>query len=203
MTNCLYIVRHGETVFNRAARMQGRQDHTPLTKSGVEQAISVGEKLLEQLGPKPELDLWASPAGRTRQTMALICDVLDLNYFDVKLDSRLLEIDVGDWSDRPYADILQEIGPFVDMDRRLFTQRPPGGEWYDDVSKRMQSWLGDFDSARPSLVVTHGMAGRVLRGEILNGGEIAPDAPQGSIFHIAEGREQILTPRVVGAMTPA
>ena len=56
MTNCLYIVRHGETVFNRAARMQGRQDHTPLTKSGVEQAISVGEKLLEQLGPEPELD---------------------------------------------------------------------------------------------------------------------------------------------------
>ncbi|MGD8325594.1 MAG: histidine phosphatase family protein [Sphingomonadales bacterium] len=203
MTNCLYIVRHGETVFNRAARMQGRQDHTPLTKSGVEQAISVGEKLLEHLGPKPNLDLWASPAGRTRQTMALICDVLDLNYFDVKLDSRLLEIDVGDWSDRPYAEIHEEIGPFVDMEHRLFTKRPPGGEWYDDVAKRMQSWLGDFDKSRPSLVVTHGMAGRVLRGEILNSGEIAPDAPQGSIFHIAKNREQILTPRVVGAMTPA
>jgi len=203
MTNCLYIVRHGETVFNRAARMQGRQDHTPLTKSGVEQAISVGEKLLEQLGPKPDLDLWASPAGRTRQTMALICDVLGLDYFNVRLDARLLEIDVGDWSDRPYADIFEEIGPFVDMERRLFTKRPPNGEWYDDVARRMQSWISEFETTRPSLVVTHGMAGRVLRGEILNGGEIAADAPQGSIFHIQQDREQILTPRVVGAMTTA
>ena len=47
------------------------------------------------------------------------------------------------------------------------------------------------------------MAGRVLRGEALNTGEIAADAPQGTIFHIAKGREQILTPRHVGAMTTA
>lgn len=208
MTNpkTLYIARHGETVFNKVARMQGRQPHTPLTIAGMEQARAMGEALRDELGVKPDINLWTSSAGRARQTLALITEVLEMDYFTARSDERLVEIDVGYWTDRLYADIHHEIGPFVDPFRRLYTQRPPDGEWYDDIAHRMASWLEELDEERPALVITHGMAGRVLRGLLL-GGEgdpaIADDAPQGTIFRIENGVERAITPKVIGRMTPA
>ncbi|MGB3722274.1 MAG: histidine phosphatase family protein [Pacificimonas sp.] len=200
MTAPLYLARHAETVFNAGARMQGHMGHTPLTRTGIAQAEAMGRALRAELGAKPDIDLWASKAGRTLQTAAIIAEHLERDYFDIRPEERLLEIDVGLWEGRTYADIVAEDGiPIVDMDRRLFCVQPPEGEWYPDIRKRLDNWLADLDPARPALVISHGMTARVLRGALVGGAPIEPgcvpiagDAPQGTVFRIERGAERAI-----------
>ncbi len=191
----IYLARHAETVFNRVARMQGQLGHSPLTLVGVDQAKAMGVALRAELGAKPDVALWCSSSGRTRQTMAIVCEMLDLDYMDVVADDRLQEIHVGDWEGRYYHEVHAEHGPFIDAARRLFSVRPPNGEWYDEIAHRMTDWLASVNGeTRPIVAISHGMAARVLRGlivggEAMDGTLIAPDAPQGTVFRIADGAE--------------
>src|SRR3954467_5882173 len=136
-----YIARHGETVFNIAGRMQGDHPHTPLTRAGFAQADAMGAALRELLGAKPKLTLWSSSAGRALQTLAIIAEHLELDWHQAKTDDRLLEIGLGAWSGRYYADLQAEIGDFLDMEHGLYRRPPQGGEWYDAIAARVSSWL--------------------------------------------------------------
>lgn len=196
MTPVLYIARHAETVFNKGARMQGVTAHTPLTRAGVAQAEAMGEALAGHLGRNPAIDFWASPAGRTLQTAAIVAEHLGHDYFDVRTDPALLEIGIGEWEGRLYADIVAEQGPIVDPARGLFTCRPPGGEWYPEIAARLRGWLDGLDPARPAVVITHGITARVLRGMLVGGTPFEPGcvpladgAPQGTIFRVENGAE--------------
>ena len=193
----IYLARHAETVYNAAGRMQGARVNTPLTRRGIAQAEAIGEALERHLGRNPDIDLWASPAGRTQQTAAIVAEHLGHAYFDVRMDERLIEIGVGSWEGRYYRDIVAEQGPISSRERGLFTVRAPdGGEWYPEIAARLGAWLGELDPARPAVVISHGITARVLRG-LPVGGEpiepgcvpIAPDAPQGTVFRIEDGRE--------------
>ncbi len=193
----IILARHAETVYNAAARMQGHMGHTPLTRRGISQAEAMGAALAEVLGPRPDLDLWVSPSGRTLQTAAIVGEHLGHDFFDWRRDPRLLEIDVGAWEGRNYADIVAEVGPIVDVERRLFSVQAPQGEWFPAIAERLQSWLSALDPARPVLAISHGITARVLRG-LLAGGEdwhgvrVAADATQGTVFRIVDGVEQVL-----------
>lgn len=185
-----FIARHGETVFNAAARMQGDVLHTPLTRAGFAQADEMGALLRSQLGPRPRLDLWASPAGRALQTLAVIAEHLELDWHGTRTDERLREIDIGAWSGRLYHELAAETGPLIDPATGLFSIRPPGGEIYDEVALRLQSWLDDnADEAADRLIVMHGMSSRVLRGMLAGAGQIAANLPQGSLVEIRAGVE--------------
>ena len=195
-----FIARHGETVFNSVRRIQGEAPHTPLTRAGFAQADAMGALLRTLLGPKPKLALWASPAGRALQTLAVIAEHLELDWHGTRTDARLREIDVGGWGGLYYRDIVAATGAIVDPEAGLFTLRPPGGEYYDDVALRLRGWLDDTaDEAGDRLIVMHGMSSRVLRG-LLTGapvrdGYAAPVADgirQGALVEIADGRETIL-----------
>lgn len=195
-----FIARHGETVFNAAARMQGEAVHTPLTRAGFAQAQAMGEALLRRLGPKPPLALWASSSGRALQTLAVIAEHLELDWHSARPDPRLGEIDIGEWSGRYYRDVAAETGPILDPVTGLFSLRPPGGEWYDEVAARLRSWLDDTaGETADRLVVMHGMSSRVLRG-LLTGGRARPECdapaadplPQGSVVEIVDGVETML-----------
>jgi broad specificity phosphatase PhoE len=187
---CLYLARHAETVFNAGGRMQGWQRHTPLTSRGIDQARAMATALRDHLGSRPAMDLWCSSAGRAQQTAALIAEALDVDFFDVRLDDRLQEIHVGDWQGRPYGEIVAEFGPVIDPDLGIFSQQAPGGEWYPDIVARMSDWLAEIaGNNRPCLVISHGIASRVLRGMLVGGDlyddvRIAAEAPQGTVFQI-------------------
>ncbi|WP_373475293.1 histidine phosphatase family protein [Sphingorhabdus sp.] len=196
----LFIARHGETVFNKIARMQGQAElHTPLTWDGCVQARIMGRALANYLGDEPRPQLWSSSAGRALQTLALIAEEIDADWHLTSRDDRLLEIDVGTWSSRTYADIAAEIGPIVDMEHKLFSVRPQGGEWYDDVAARLADWIGEQRFEQDMLVICHGMTARVLRGLMLGHPLLAGfDAPiasslaQGSMVMIRDGVEELV-----------
>jgi probable phosphoglycerate mutase len=199
-----FIARHGETVFNAASRMQGDVLHTPLTRLGFAQADFMGARLRALLGPKPELTLWASPAGRALQTLAVIAEHLELDWHAARTDARLREIDIGAWSERPYAEVIAECGPIIDWATGLFSRRPPGGEDYDEIALRLRAWLDDTEGeTRDRLIVMHGMSSRVLRGLLTGAGDrpgyaapVADGLSQGSIAVIEDGVETVLAPEV-------
>jgi broad specificity phosphatase PhoE len=193
----LFIARHAETVHNAGKRMQGNEAHAPLTRSGLAQAEQMGDLLAAYLGPRPSLDLWASPAGRTLQTAAVLAEHLGLDYFGIRIDSRLREIEVGDWAGRPYSEIIAEVGPILCPDRHAFTVRPPGGESYKDVAARLADWLEALAPGGDALVVTHGMTSRVLRGLLIGGAlfdgvALADPVPQGSVVLVDGNCETLL-----------
>jgi probable phosphoglycerate mutase len=196
----LFIARHGETVFNAASRMQGDALRTPLTRAGFAQADEMGALLRSLLGPEPKLTLWASPTGRALQTLAVIAEHLELDWHQARTDARLREIDIGDWSERHYADVIAEAGSVIDRETGLFSRRPPGGESYDEVAARLRSWLGETEGeAGDRLIVMHGMSSRVLRGLLTGaadrpgfGAPIADGVRQGSLVEIRDGVERVL-----------
>lgn len=195
-----FIARHGETVFNFARRMQGHHPHTPLTRAGFAQADAMGAALREILGPRPKLNMWSSSAGRALQTLAVIAEHLELDWHQAQHDDRLIEIGMGEWSGRYYADLASEANGFLDLANGLYTRRPPGGEWYDEIAVRVSSWLADTDEdPGDRLVIMHGMSSRVLRGVMTGldampqfGAPVAPDLPQGSIVMIEKGKETVV-----------
>lgn len=191
------LARHAETVFNAGARMQGHMTHTPLTRAGIAQAEAMGVALAAHFGPAPDIDIWASPSGRTLQTVAIVAEHLGRDFFDIRTDDRLLEIDVGLWQGRRYADIVAEVGPIVCPEHRIFNIRPPEGEWYPAIVARLRSWLGELAPDRDVLVISHGITLRVLRGLLAGGAAfegivLANDAPQGTVFRIEGGVQTAL-----------
>lgn len=194
-----FIARHGETVFNAAHRLQGDAPHTPLTRAGFLQADEMGEGLARFLGTAAPLTLWSSPAGRALQTLAIIAEYVGADWHDAKIDDRLVEIGMGAWGGRYYADLRGE-GPIIDTRNGMFARRAPGGEWYDEIVARVSGWLADtHDDPGDRLVVMHGISSRILRG-VMTGAEIvpefaapvAPGLPQGSLVMIERGVETIV-----------
>lgn len=185
----ILLARHAETVFNARGRMQGNVEHTPLTRAGIAQADAMGALVAAELDAPGNLDIWASPAGRTLQTAAVIAEHLGRDFFDINIDPRLREIEVGDWEGRFYAEVIAETGPILHPDHGVFSVRPPGGEWYPDIAERLRSWLASLSPGRDMLVISHGVTLRVLRG-LLEGGEdfegvrLGKPAPQGSVVSI-------------------
>ncbi len=194
-----YIARHGETVFNSARRIQGELLHTPLTRAGIAQAERIGAELANQLGSKPDLELWASPTGRALQTLAIIAEHLGLDWHGAQQDSRLAEIGMGGWDGRPMADIVAEYGKIIDEAAGVFIQVAPDGESYAQVADRLRPWVAERTTPRNRLIIMHGVSSQVLRGT-LTGGTAHPNCgtpvgkrlPQGSVALVENGRETIV-----------
>lgn len=201
----LFIARHGETVFNAAARLQGDHAHTPLTRDGFAQVDEMGAVLRHQLGPRPDLTLWSSSAGRALQTLAIIADHLGLDWHDAHHDDRLVEIGMGAWGGRYYADVVAEHGPVVDPEHRLL-KPAPDGENYAEIAERVTHWFEeDGKTAGDKLVIMHGISSRVLRGVLLGleqlpgyDAPVAPGLPQGSVVMIENGAETLVVEGIGG-----
>ena len=192
-----FVARHGETVFNAAGRMQGDHPHTPLTRAGFAQADEMGRALRAELGPRPALNLWASPTGRALQTLAIVAEHLELDWHAARTDARLVEIDTGSWGGLYYRDLAAEVGSVVDADGLL--RCAPDGERYDQIAARVAGWLAETaDDPGDRLVIMHGISSRVLRG-VMTGAPVgacgAPALrghPQGTVTVIERGVERVV-----------
>jgi broad specificity phosphatase PhoE len=181
----IYLCRHGQTEYNRQGRMQGRMDSL-LTDLGRAQAAAMAQRLRGLVTDAAAWSLAASPQLRARATAGIIGDRLGL---PVALDDRLMEISVGAWEGQLIDDLRrQDADAFAHADWHF---RAPGGETYDQVYARASGWLADQDPARPVIVVSHGVTGRLIRAAYL--GLDPQDAmdlpiPQDAVFRLDGGR---------------
>ncbi|MBI1203528.1 MAG: histidine phosphatase family protein [Rhodopseudomonas sp.] len=154
----VYYIRHGETDWNAAGRLQGHRD-IPLNAKGRAQAAHCGAVLREVLtreGRDPaELDFVSSPLGRAIETMELVRPGLGLPADGYRVEPRLIELSFGDWEGSTIA-LLHQNDP-VRISQREHDKwhfQPPGGESYEMVARRMRGW---YDSlTRDTVATSHG-----------------------------------------------
>lgn len=155
----LIFVRHGETDWNVAGRLQGRTD-IPLNARGRDQAEAVGRALKDLPGVAGRVFV-ASPLSRASDTMRRMRAAMGLDPEGFATDERLSEMSFGRWEGSTFREIRErEPGVMKAREADRWTHRPPGGESYVDVSERVAAALAGFD--RPAVVVSHGGVARAV-----------------------------------------
>jgi probable phosphoglycerate mutase len=96
MPQTIYLVRHGETVWNREGRVQGHLD-SPLTTRGLVQARRAGDTLRGLIDDPQEYTLLTSPLGRARQTAAIVAEIVGWGSGACRQDPELREMSWGEW----------------------------------------------------------------------------------------------------------
>lgn len=181
----LIIFRHGQTEWNREGIFQGRLD-SPLMAMGRQQAEGLAALILPLVGAN-EWQAYTSPAGRAKTTAALALQSIGYNATP---DERLVEVDVGDWSGMFIEDIVESVGPEVPRDPFLRNYHAPNGESFAAMRERAQSFLDALTT--PSIVSTHGITSRILRGIYLGldqEGMRRLEGGQGCLFLMRNGTQ--------------
>jgi broad specificity phosphatase PhoE len=146
----LALLRHGETAWSAAGRIQGRAD-VPLLP-GI--SISIPENCFG-------MRIVTSPLRRCVETAAL------LGAPNAAQEPRIIEMDWGDWQGESFAALRERLGDEMrDNEARGLDFRPPGGESPRLVLARVKTWLKDVAQAgEPTLAVTHRGVIRALFAE--------------------------------------
>jgi len=181
----LYLLRHGQTDWNRDRRIQGQME-SDLTDLGREQAARQGA-ILAGLDLPAGIVAHVSPLRRTRQTAEIALPAAGL---EPRFDDRLKEVQMGRWEGQYYADLkLAEPEAFSAGSILHLCLNSPG-ETHDTLRARIAGFLDDLTG--PAVVVSHGVALTILRGLALNATMPQMEAmsrDQGVVWELRDGRE--------------
>lgn len=180
----VYYVRHGETDWNVAGRLQGRRD-VALNARGRAQALHCGtvlRDLFARAGRDPAgLDYVSSPLARATQTLELAREALGLPAQGYRLDERLAEIAFGDWEGCTIAQLhTRDPQGIAAREHDKYRFVPPNGESYEAVARRMGEWYESL--TRDTVAAAHGGTARGLIAYL----NIAP-AAAAPLIDIAQG----------------
>jgi broad specificity phosphatase PhoE len=155
----LYLVRHGETEWNRVGRWQGHTD-VELNDAGRLQA----QALARALTGRGVCQAHASDLARARETAEIVARLLGLGSVDV--DAGLRERGFGCFEGLTRDECEQRFPEVWSRYRGLDSEPPPGGEPPHGVARRMREATLRVAAALPpggvGLVVSHGSAIRLL-----------------------------------------
>ncbi|MFA4960311.1 MAG: phosphoglycerate mutase family protein [Candidatus Pacearchaeota archaeon] len=134
----IYLFRHGQTFFNRDSKFTGWLD-SGLSKTGKEDARIIALRLKDKkFGIAVHTSL-----SRSKDTLK---EVLKFHK-NVKLiqDDRMIERNYGSLNGQTHLNVVKKYG-FEKYDgwHRGFSERPPKGESFKDVEKRVRSFLIDL-----------------------------------------------------------
>jgi probable phosphoglycerate mutase len=191
----IILIRHGETHWNRQGRIQGVLD-SPLTLKGIAQAQQAGRVLSGMVGSAEDWRLVSSPLARCVQTTAIIAETAGLDFAAAAYDPRLQEIHTGAFSGRLKRELATERPDLMagnGRDHWLF--QGEGGEDWDALSGRLRAWLHQFQPGDRVIAVSHGIAGRMLRGLYLGLDPTATmegGSPQDALFVLKQGEVRLV-----------
>ena len=162
MTTTLYLVRHGETDYNRAAIMQGRRVNSTLNATGRMQA----EALAHRLAALPLDAIYTSTLLRARQTARAVAEVqphvrmveltdleeMSWGIHDGSAPGQGIAEAYGRWRTGDYAHAVEEGESILDVQVRAI--------------RAIETILAQ-EEGRTVLVVTHGRFLRVLLATLL------------------------------------
>jgi probable phosphoglycerate mutase len=164
----IYYIRHGETEWNVAGRLQGQHD-VPLNAKGREQSAHCGDILRDLFaseGRNPsEIDYVSSPLGRARETMERVRPALGLAPAGYRTEPQLAEIAFGNWEGFTIAQLhVRDPQRIAAREHDKWHFVPPGGESYEMVSVRMGKWYKSI--TRDTIAVAHGGTARALMAHL-------------------------------------
>lgn len=159
----IYLVRHGETQWNKDLRYQGHRD-IPLSEVGIAQARKISTRLA---GEKLDV-VYASDLSRALETARIIARPHNL---EVKVDARLKETNFGLWEGLTYNEInLQYPDEMNGWRTNPRETKIPGGESLAEVMIRCKEGMDSLikeNLNRNILLVAHGGIIRILLVDIL------------------------------------
>jgi phosphoserine phosphatase len=149
----IYLVRHGETEYNRTGRFQGRNDQ-PLNERGRQQAQALAKALQDEKFAA----IYTSPLPRSLETAGFIRAF----HPAVPLieEPNFMEMDLGDFEGLDGRKWMEQNQDFV----KAWTQNPaavrmPGGETLQEVQNRaVEALMGVTDRYDPGstlLICSH------------------------------------------------
>jgi broad specificity phosphatase PhoE len=166
-----YLIRHGETEWNKQNLMQGAKD-SPLTEQGINGAKITGN----YLSMVPFIAAYSSTQKRAMDTRDLIVAANHATTTSIPCATHcgLCEMNFGIWEGQEvsYLKSLPEFQPYL-TDLARFDSQVNQGEHYLDVYARMRQALFDIIATHDSgniLIVSHGTALRLLI-HVISGGD--------------------------------
>jgi len=165
LRNKYFILRHGETIYLTKKKnfTYPRPDKPPveLTKKGEKQVKFVAKKL-----KKVGINLiFSSDFFRTRQTAKIVAEELNKR---IHLDKRLRDVNLGIYHGGPKKDFYRA---FPIHSKNRFNKKPPKGESWRDLQKRMLNFLKFLDKkfkGKTILIISHGDPLWLLEGAVKN-----------------------------------
>lgn len=159
----LYLVRHGQTDWNRQERFRGRID-LPLNDVGRAQAQAVAAHLrAETLSV-----VYSSPLGRAVETARPVAEAHGL---PVLISSGLIDIHYGEWQGRSPAEVRESSPELLDRWHAApHLADIPGGERLEAVRARAWAAVQDMLARHPGagiVLVTHQIVIKVLACTLL------------------------------------
>lgn len=183
----IWFLRHGQTEWNKAYRLQGQLD-SPLTTRGIAEAKRQAMILPPILAENP--DIFVSPLGRARQTADIA-----LGQIPYQTDPRLMEIDAGAWQGMLRAEIMAARPDWAATGPSALEiyEAAEGGEGLIAFEARIAGFLEDL--TEPTVIVAHGLLGQVLRAivqgiEPRQAGTLSNQ--QGCVYLLESGMETVL-----------
>jgi len=164
----LYLVRHGQSVYNLENRFTGWKD-VDLTELGEKQAKEAGEILSDVAFDH----CYISNLKRARETLSLILNEIKQSP-TIEKNIALNERDYGDLIGQNKAEAAEKFGvEQVQIWRRSFDVPPPGGESLKMTAERTLPYYRDVIlpkvlNSRNVIVSAHGNSIRAIVMEIFN-----------------------------------
>ena len=160
----LFLIRHGETEWNRQNRLQGNSD-IHLSPEGFHQA-----QTLAKHAPFKHADaIYSSDLARAMDTAIILAERFNLT---IKMMPELREMNYGDWEGRIISELLEEspkaFGKFFTNPEKC---HPPHGETFLESQARVMIGIREIiakHEGQSVIVVSHGAAIRLILGAALD-----------------------------------
>lgn len=160
----IYLIRHGETEWNKLQKTQGRSNNIPLSEEGKRQARLLAARLQEE-----KIDMvFSSELVRANETARIIAEPHGLS---VKAYDDFAEINFGCFEGLEYSQIKEQYKEVFS----LWSESPhlaniPGGESIMELRERSMGRLNKIlreNGDKNIVVVSHGITVKVLIACIL------------------------------------
>jgi len=159
----LYLVRHVETMHNAEGITQGQTD-SPLSAEGKKQARALAQTL-------KNIKIDKVYTSDLRRALATVDAVNKKRNIPVVSTPLLRERAKGEWEGVAKEEIIRKNPELVKLWAQEVDVRPPGGENFEDLSKRVIPLVNTIlkeNDGKNILIVSHGNVNRVIIGHFLN-----------------------------------
>lgn len=165
-TATLYIVRHGETIWNQEHRFQGHMN-VPLSDKGRMQVERLARRLREAADREGFDAVWSSDLVRASETARAVAAAVEGRLIT---HTGLREMDFGAWEGLTFPEIKKAFPDVAEAYHRdPVGTRMPGGEAFTDVLERGRRVLAEImeSGSRRVIVVAHGGIIKAILCELL------------------------------------
>ncbi|MFI3237399.1 MAG: histidine phosphatase family protein [Lachnospiraceae bacterium] len=159
------LVRHGETDWNVASRIQGMTD-TDLNEKGIEQARELGRSLITY--PGNICRIYTSPLKRARQTADILSEYIGVSC---EVLEGIEEMNFGIFEGISWKEAkVKHEDAYAKWHRNRRYTKIPEGESYQDVYERVSAAIEKITENETGevLVITHSGVIKTLLSGIYN-----------------------------------